>query len=274
VRAKLKVDSVLFNSLENQTYYVAALLEGKARQWADPWVQSNEGTATFVPEGLLDHLAKGFEDRQLKEKAIRKIQTITQGSRSFTAYLAEFEQCLLNAKAGGWSDEVKIAFLSGGISPTLRGQLLLAQEPTRYEDFCDLAQRLDNHARFPTGVRQGTVSRQQQNNEKSPATSARPSVSSSETANPITRREPRLNATDQAKADTRRARWVSEEELKARREAGACLRCGNKNHMIRECRLLPPIRPARVAAIGTTQSSEAMEEVMHTAGEAKDDLKA
>ena len=63
VRAKLKVDSVHFNSLENQTYYVAALLGGRARQWADPWVHTNEGTAAFAPEGLLDYLVKGFEDR-------------------------------------------------------------------------------------------------------------------------------------------------------------------------------------------------------------------
>ncbi len=41
-----------------------------------------------------------------------------------------------------------------------------------------------------------------------------------------------------------RAKWVSQEEMKQRRESSACLRCGRQGHLIANCPLLPATRPA------------------------------
>lgn len=44
----------------------------------------------------------------------------------------------------------------------------------------------------------------------------------------------------------RRAIWVSSEVIAARRAKGACLRCGNMEHMIKTCTFAPAARPKNV----------------------------
>jgi hypothetical protein len=44
-------------------------------------------------------------------------------------------------------------------------------------------------------------------------------------------------------ADKPRARWASEEVMTKRKEESLCLRCGNGSHLIKNCPLLPAIRP-------------------------------
>ena len=40
-----------------------------------------------------------------------------------------------------------------------------------------------------------------------------------------------------------KAKWVSQQELDRRKEANECLRCGSKDHFIRQCSLGPARRP-------------------------------
>ena len=42
----------------------------------------------------------------------------------------------------------------------------------------------------------------------------------------------------------KRAKWVSKEVIKYRRENKLCLRCGRDGHMIRECAYLPAQSPS------------------------------
>ena len=49
----------------------------------------------------------------------------------------------------------------------------------------------------------------------------------------------------------KRAKWVSQEEWRARRKESRCLRCGRTGCQIAECPLLPPKRPS--AQIGRTR---------------------
>lgn len=62
---------------------------------------------------------------------------------------------------------------------------------------------------------------------------------------------PRRGATAGAgtpNAGARRARWVDATVRDARRQAGACIRCGAKGHFIADCGL----RPARPPTANTT----------------------
>ena len=271
VRSKLVVDGDYIGAEDIQTHYVLALLDGDAAIWASTWREDNKGTNRFVPERLLTHLAAGFEDRQLQQKAVRKLRTITQGNRSFASFLLEFDQSLIKAGAGNWDDKAKIAFLSQGLSPTLSDRLVAVEEPTKYRSYCDLLQSIDDKLRFNDHSRQRTTPRQRplqqifltdgrdagNPKEEAPLPTPAPSDAS--------------DMMDWTKTSTvRRARWVSEEELKARKKAGACLRCGIREHRIKDCRFLPPIRPTRAAAVDMKSTSEAEAEVMYTSMDGSD----
>lgn len=51
-----------------------------------------------------------------------------------------------------------------------------------------------------------------------------------------------------------RAQWVPQEILNKRKETGRCLRCGEKGHLMRQCTLLPAIRPRREKKISVVSA--------------------
>jgi hypothetical protein len=48
-------------------------------------------------------------------------------------------------------------------------------------------------------------------------------------------------------AESRRARWVDEQERNRRRAGGLCLRCGGRGHRVAECAALPANRPQTIS---------------------------
>ena len=54
--------------------------------------------------------------------------------------------------------------------------------------------------------------------------------------------------------NTRRAKWVSEDELEQRRRTGRCLRCGATGHLIRKCPYGPPRPPVKADPVRKEQA--------------------
>ena len=61
-----------------------------------------------------------------------------QGSKSFSAFLAEFDRTLLDAGGISWEDQAKKTFLSNGLSYELQNAIVASPIPKTYKEYCTL----------------------------------------------------------------------------------------------------------------------------------------
>jgi hypothetical protein len=239
VQAKLDVDRS--DEPENiKFWYLHSRLGGKALLQITAWVTTavRRGTASVI--GLVDQLRLAFEDTQAKQRAANKLNELQQKKKSFATYIADFERTVLEAGGAEWTDDVKITFLQRGIARDLKQALVATPMPASYAEYCSLlhttSQNLEalqkDTSRNPSG---GTVSYNRRDEMDW---------------------EPTHISVSATKA-TRRAEWVSKEELTKRRENGLCLRCGKDGHFVSSCQLAPAKRPTEESKVdvGATKAS-------------------
>lgn len=260
LRTKFAIDAACYSTGEEQVYYAYSRLRGKASQRILPWLQARQESGTTVEWGeFAAVLDKAFGDPDRQRKALVRINTMKQGKRDLEEFLNEFDEVLLSAGGISWDDSQKKALLDTAVNwQLLKGMIGIPQADT-YEAYCDQLRRVNHdiqrverlskgRARTTAAVGGAPTRRR----STSPPQPARPDPMEWEpiiTQIAALREEVRgLKSTDRTKPP-KRAVWVSAEERDKRKAREECIRCGERGHRVRGCRLLPPLPPKQVANI-------------------------
>ena len=247
-KAKLDVDK----AEETETvrfWYIHSRLRGEALAQVSAWVDAVKSTDKMTIEGLFSQLRAAYDDNDAAERASRKLNQMRQGSKSFSAFLAEFDRTILDAGGIGWEDQVKKTFLSNCLSFDLQNAIVATPIPKTYREYCTLLQTVSTNLE---------ALQRRKGRDKGPSAGTSPAV---ETVPAEDAMEWEPTATTAAAVRTQRAQWVSREILDKRRESGSCLRCGGKGHFVRQCVLLPATRPRQEKkATAATAAAAAVED--------------
>jgi hypothetical protein len=256
---KLATDGRAIGSLRDQFSYVFSRLEDSPRAMATTFASMGGHDSTYDPHAFMQYLVACYGDPNLKQRALGRLQLLTQGPKeSFASFLPKFEKELADSGGAGWSSEVQINFLRGALNGDIE-ELLLAQTalPGDYRGFVNVVQQLGtnlDNRRFRARKRLVNLETRTPSHDQRRYQGPKPGIGAP--ANPdamdweptkISRAAQQQNERLQGK----RAKWVSQEEWRARRKEGRCLRCGRTGCQIAECPLLPPKRPS--AQIGRTR---------------------
>lgn len=230
MEAKLIVDKAHESEIV-RFWYVHSRLRGRALEQITPWVISTQKMGnSLTVEGLFKQLRNAYEDHESAERAARKLNVLRQGMTPFTTFLAEFDRTILEAGGLHWDEQVKKTFLSNGISENLQEALIATPIPPTYDGYCQLLQTVNNNLEALRSKRRKDTSR---------------TIASTPQAKQIGEAmdwEP-TPAIAAASMRTKRAKWVSPGTIDERRRNGQCYRCGKDGHIVRDCDLLPAVRP-------------------------------
>lgn len=161
--------------------------------------------------------------------------------------MQDFEQTILEAQGWGWEDEVSKGYLRAALNRELTDRLVTQDEPASYDDFVAQLRKTSDKMEALRGWNNPRNS-----NRSSLQT---PQVNENEVhgdpidwgpAQPVNvAASQHLIAGRSKTPQANRAVWVSHEEIGRRISEGLCIRCGARNHRIREYSLLPAINPNR-----------------------------
>lgn len=245
-QAKLHVDyadcseTTKFFMIHNQ-------LRGEASRQLQPWVQAVTHTQNMTAQGLISQLRLSFGDPHSKEKAQRKLHKLKQANRSFMEYFTEYRKLLLEAGGSDWPDEIRKSYLEAGLSLELQRCMIGKNAGNEsFEDYCnELKQASDQLEAF--NLRNKGIWRSNHTIQRgtTPGKQGIMTLPQEAGADRMDWEPSKPLRTLRAAIETngRRATWVSPETLAYRREKSLCLRCGNQNHIVRDCRFLPARRP-------------------------------
>lgn len=234
--AKLRTDGDAIGDENNRVWYAFGRLEGKAATRIHPWVQAHQDDPIrFTAANLLQQMTLAFENPNAEAEAETRLATMRQKNRPLGEFISDFDQTLLTAGAHTWNNAQKCIRLRHAVREDLQDIMIGKDVPDDYEDLCRYLLRTDHQIRERQLFR-----RMDRQNASVPPNMAPTATTSTGTGSAGSSQamdwEPSAN-----KSRTRRAAWVSGDEIGRRRKEDRCLRCGAGGHMIKEC----PYAPAR-----------------------------
>jgi hypothetical protein len=262
--AKLEIDKNAIGEEKDRIWYAFNRLEGKAATRIFPWMTTYRDTAKFTENEFFKQLRVAFRDPSIHQKAIIKLNTLRQGNRSFNDLVSEFDRLLLEAGGHAWDDMVKKGYLRASFNPILLEKLITVPEEENYEQFCKqvkaVADKLVEYKRVTSNA--GTHPR------GTPITGTKTAPDQAASADT-------MDWEPTSAKNSKRAKWVSKEELEKRRKDGLCLRCGSSYHRIAACPYQPARRPQTEVKIAKIDAKDAVleEETESTAKIGKEELK-
>lgn len=243
LRAKLEVDKAAIGDSESDLVdYAFSRLTGKAATMVLPWVDKNRAHHTeYTTARFFGLMEERFEDRAQSEKALHRLLTMSQGSRSLDEYVREIETLVMQAGGWGWDDRAKIGYMENGLRQEMReGMAFSAPANESFVNYCERARRAaDGLSRARQGRRLPHQVR-----TSGPRNGSGWFAPSHTTNNSHTGVEPM--ELDSIQRTGRRAKWVDDTEVTRRRAAGECLRCSAKGHMVSSCPFAKARRPATI----------------------------
>jgi hypothetical protein len=221
---KFQTENTKFNTDGRKTAFAAALLEGIAWNWVEPFLTRPEGlNQTWIAfKAALKH-AFGEVDRE--EVAYEKFQKIEQGNRTAAAYWAEFQKIKADLTI---SDHVCIQQFRSGLHLEVKRYMVLHGTPTTdLTVFATAAIQADSRL-----CQLGLITRR--------------ATKQPEPRFQGTQRESNPDPGDPMDLDaTRRYRFSRRPNRPFRRDptTEGCFNCGKKGHFIKDCK--HPRNPTR-----------------------------
>jgi hypothetical protein len=258
LEAKLRTDAQAIGGEYEQVWYAFGRLTETASKRIFPWIQYMQNTPDFTVHRLLEQMDLAFLDLQKQAKAIGRINVIKQRNRPFREFLQEFDQTLMEANGWGWQDEVKKGLLKAAVTSEVKRELVGRDEAVTYAAYVAQIRKItDDLDEWKEGQRVRSRPRQ-------PLTTHQDQPANEQMDWEPTRTAPVASTrTSQQSRSKPRAKWVSQQEIDRRKEASECLRCGSKDHFIRQCSLasakkpettpVPAKRPKVRAAVAKTK---------------------
>ena len=216
-------------------WYLHSRLRGKALLQVTPWIGTIRNTEMMTVERLVAQLKAAYEDPKLAERAVFRLNLMRQNGDRFADFLIKFERTMMEAGGSVWTDSVKKNFLINALSIELQKAMVATAQPDLYIDYVSLLHTVSTNLEMLRGKERNIyMSRTKATEPETFPTSTSMDWEPTQTVKV-------------ASAKTGPARWVSQEELARRRETGACLRCGSKDHRIKTCPYGPAVRPGAQA---------------------------
>jgi hypothetical protein len=238
---KLEIDADIIGGPREMWYAVNSCL-GDAPKDAVSTYYASGATIEYPVRGFILYLEAIFGDPNRAERAARKLRTMRQGEfQNFATFFPKFEQTLSEAGGASWPPDAKLALLEGTLNERLRMALVSVDLPKDYNPWVNKVYEVSGRLEAVNANRPRSALATR---------SAAPRGRGAATDHEGDTRMTGVAAATSSKGTARqqRAKWVSEEEMKKRRDEGRCLRCGNQACRINRCPLLPATRPARAAA--------------------------
>lgn len=236
LRAKLNIDKEAIGNAYDRTWYIFSRLTGSAAAQVLPWMDHYAGDTNAVTEqtlkNLLDHLDFSFKDRNLRERAIRALGNLKQANRPLAALLNEFSRLLMEAGGHDWDDEVKRSYLDNALNREMHDRLVTVEKKESFLEYIVqlqlIADRMEKNAN-----RQNNNTNRQANRPNLPNFNANPAILTPPAVpqNDQMDWEPTVSRHQSRKT----AKWVSKEEMNARKQQNLCIRCGASGHFIGRC---------------------------------------
>lgn len=244
MKAKLDID--FSNESDNMRFwYVHSRLDSGPISNVQSWVdQVDAGARTDTL--FFRHLNVLYDDPMGAQNAVTRLKKLKQNTRSFGAYLLDFERTLTDAGGNAWPDDAKKAWLSNGLSDEIVAARVSSVEPASYLDFVN---DLHNTASNIYAIRKGGCS------HKDPVAPVRDEDAMDWVkTNSAKARKTALRAAVAAQKSVR-AKWATPAVREARRATRQCIRCGGDDHFQKDCPFVAAMRPvAAKRGKPTTQS--------------------
>ena len=220
-----------FRDEQARLRYIVGRLEGNALNQVISFVTA-DGINFADTEALISHLNTCFDDPDRTGTAVRKLQSIKQGTREFSAYFAEFQQYALQLN---WNNDAIRAALKNGLAPELETAFVTIDEPTDYSAYITLLTKVDSRMR---AAKQKITPRPNPAKGPNPASGPRPAPQSGSsgattTAHPTTSNSGNYGLAPMDLSSNRKK--LTPEERNRRITEGLCLYCGGAGHIANLC---------------------------------------
>ncbi|CUA68894.1 similar to pol polyprotein [Rhizoctonia solani] len=193
---------------------------GKAADWAQPIMEkivTGNTSAPHTMSTLTGLFGAAFDDPDASRAAMRQISDLTQTADA-SAYTTEFNNLAADLD---WSDEAALkAQYERGLSFRVKSQLIQHNPyPATLAALQEAAIKID-------GLYQELDQSNPHRKAQGPAETKPKATGQGE------RKRESMSLEERKKLPN----YVSEEERKARKEEGLCIKCGSPDHMFRECK--------------------------------------
>ncbi|KAL2884603.1 Retrotransposon gag protein [Ceratocystis lukuohia] len=248
---KILIDGEAIGPPLAQLIYIVSCLQGTAKASCREFATRLQGKPNPEVGELFNHLDKTYKDPTARDHHMALLRT-PQGNTPFREFFPVFEGHLSQVGGLAWHDDAKISHLTSVMNPDLCTLMsLMGTDDLTFDQYCDLAMRCSMN---PRGLKMVTGNAR----PPPPIPSSGEPMDWTHSYNAHTR--PTHDAfgkkfpTDQ-ELKGKRAKWVSAEEIMARRTAKVCLRCPRPGCGTSRCPLLAAINPSRRtgAKANTTQ---------------------
>jgi hypothetical protein len=283
MEGKIEEDALAIGSLKAQLRYIFMRLEGAAKTNITTFYEMQLGQDSPNPCQLLERLELLYGERNRKQKAIQNLHSIHQREdETFISFYPRFEKEIANANAEGWNNDAKISYLRNALSNKMRDCLigLSGSDTDTYAGFAqrcvDVSNDMELYGQWTKKRGAGNSYTAEHTRVSTPMTTPDVNVPTHINHKDMMEWEPTQTTTTQVnafglrgKGNTngypskrpedrellgKRAKWVNQEEINARRQDRRCLRCGRNNCRIATCPLAAAVRPKHMS-IMTTKST-------------------
>lgn len=267
-RAKIEVD--YYGCTEFVKFWALnGVLRSKALRRMEAWVREQGTPEMANSDAFLSRVEFVFKDPQAKERAQRKLDALRQGSKPFLESFTEWQSLLLESGGGSWPDDAKKVSLDRILSDDLVRAMITVPSQPDFESYCSILKETDDRLRAykARSAKSRDVAAQgaPRPNWRRQTDGVRPATDDQRPSGQKILYEPSVESMEWEPAPakvlasgTRRAKWVSKEELDNRRQTRRCFRCGASNHRVRECPYEPARQPVTADSVrrGTGSSKE------------------
>jgi hypothetical protein len=268
MEGKIEADAQAIGDPRTQLRYIYARLEGTAKVNVTTYYELAIKQESPNPHELLNRLDLLYGERNRKQKAIQNLHSIRQKEdETFITFYPRFEKEIANANAEGWDDDAKISYLRNALNSKMKDKLVdsSGSDDYTYMEFVQKCASLSNNMELygqwtKKGVATGNARAHAPTataGSKAVTQVGREDMMEWEPTPPIPTQVNAIRFRNKDNGNGRpskrpedqellgkRAKWVGQEEIDARRREGRCLRCGRSQCRIATCPLAAAIRPA------------------------------
>lgn len=241
---KLRIDYAAYPE-ETRVALLFNRLRGSALTYLQPWWRTSSSAATT--REFFSQLRAVFGDPHRQEKARRELRALQQKNAPFRQHFVKFRHLMLESGLStSWDDKQKKDSLWDSISWELKDRLV--GRDTDGLDFQEFANLLAKTSDDMEAVSKARNAATRKNYSWGGSSSYQAPRSPERKAEPKLPQGDRMDwePTGPAKAaSTRRAKWVSDEEVAKRYQRRLCARCGGSGHFKPKCPFLPARPPVQ-----------------------------
>jgi hypothetical protein len=266
---KLHTDGPAIGSPRDQWNYIYAALGPKAKNTVLAFAKLGGSNAQYDYNEFLSYLETNYSDPNSDRRALDKLRTIKQkDNESFALFLPRFERELADSGGVLWPDQIKINYLEGALNKELSASLISTEIPADYNGYkiqcLKIGSKLDGFKyRYGNRHSSNSTTRREKSTEKVVTYAAVADDNaesmdweSTQATKVFKLTDPHLSAQltrDNKRLKGKRAKWVSNDEFKARLREKRCIRCGRTYCKKEICPLEAPIKPG-----STTRANKAI----------------